>query len=456
MSTNIRIIAYLALIGIGGFCASGKAQNIPKMMKPYVQIGSEVVIEIYQNPVIQDRQVVNEGQLVKREMQVWTLGSGTVITPGGLILTNFHVYDFGSVEYDEQNNLLIKILPASKNMLVFELADNDPLKAPVLRYVAEPRGFETSLDVTVLKIIADARTGQPISQGKFDYVPLGNPYAIPLNSQLTIVGYPGKGGSTVTITEGKFLGYAIQAPYALNGSIKTDAAIAGGNSGGAALYDKNLIGIPSRGSLKSEKGSDFGYIHPVTWAIGPLTAAKVKYGERIPEIDKKWVDTDYNTDITRSHLYAAGKVYSVQSWLPLAEALVLVYRADRSYEQIVRLITEIRSIKTILKIQEYHRNGYTVEQLAATYQAPVEEIQKIVNYQFRWENYSQDVQQYLRGEFFYQLAITDAEGFFIMDIPRGQSLNCSVEKDGFRPLRKTLQTGNGVYQDLERIDITQF
>ena len=182
-------------------------------MKPFVKIGSEVQIEVFRNSVIdQSGRIINEGQSIGKKIETAPLGSGTVISSEGLILTNYHVLAFSSYAYDEKQRLLYKFSPASHNMLVYELADNDPLKAPVLKYVAAVRGCDDFRDIAVLKIIADYQTGQSINQAKFAHIQFGNPYNMSINSALMCIGYPEKLGETVTITTGKFLGYTSKAP----------------------------------------------------------------------------------------------------------------------------------------------------------------------------------------------------------------------------------------------------
>ena len=59
---------------------------------------------------------------------------------------------------------------------------------------------------------------------------------------LAIIGYPEKGGSTVTVNLGTVEGKDI-----LENWIKTDARLIHGNSGGAAVNSRGkLIGIPTK------------------------------------------------------------------------------------------------------------------------------------------------------------------------------------------------------------------
>lgn len=438
-------------------CTLISAQTAPNDFRPYVRLGYELIVEFYQNPVISNNEVTDRGKLFDRSVVTSPIGSGTVISPEGLILTNYHVYNFeGGQEYDEQSNQLIVLGPASKDMLVYELTDNDPLKAPVIKYIAKLLAFDAQLDICILKIIMDCQTGEEVTRTDFPYVELGNPFGIGFNEALTIVGYPAKGGDTLTLTKGKFLGYTANVPYAVEGSIKTDATMAGGSSGGSALFNNKLIGLPTGGSPKEQKGFDFGYIHPVTWAARSLAISKIMYSESIPEIPMDWVASDYNVKITKSEIFIGGKIYSAQANTPIDSALVLICRGDRTLNQIIELENEIQLLKLIFKVQADAQREISREKIAEGYKMTLEEVDKIISIDTNTLTASSDAQGHLRGEFFYEFRKTNESGFFIMSIPRGQNLIFYVNKQGFRTLRKNITISSGLYQDLGRVKIFQY
>jgi hypothetical protein len=451
---NFKFIYILFLVCLYTFIS---AQTVPKDYRPFVRLGYELIVEYYQNPVISDNKVINRGKLLDRRMMIFPLGSGTVVSPEGLILTNYHVYNFeGSQEYDSKNDQLIVYGPASKDMLVYELSDNDPLTAPVMKYIATPLALDAQLDICVLKIIANYQTGEEVTRTDFPYVELGNPFSIEYDADLTIIGYPAKGGDTITKTKGKFLGYTKNVPYAVEGSIKTDATMAGGSSGGSALFNDKLIGLPTRGSPKEEKGFDFGYIHPVTWAAGSFAKSKIWFDVRIPEIPMDWVASDYNVAITKSDIFIGGKIYNAQANTPVESALVLIYRNDRTLSQIIELDKEIQLIILINDVQTLAKQGISKAEIAALYKMSSAELEKIISINMRTLAVSSDAQSYARGEFFYQLRNTSKSGFFITSVPRGQNLKFYVEKQGFRTLHKNMTSSSGLYQDLGRVKIFQY
>lgn len=96
-----------------------------------------------------------------------------------------------------------------------------------------------------------------------------------INGDIAILGYPGAGGSTITVTNGTVSGFSTSGKNSQGQSvidaIKTDASINHGNSGGAAI-DENfrLIGIPR--AFDIEKG-DIGYIIPIGTVVSAIEDA---------------------------------------------------------------------------------------------------------------------------------------------------------------------------------------
>ena len=170
-----------------------------------------------------------------RLQPVWS-GSGSVIGPDGLILTNAHVVDN---RYGEYTDLGIALLRRSD-------------QPPDLAYLAEIVAVDYALDLAVVRIVSDL-TGNPV-QLELPYVALGDSDLVEIGDRLQILGYPGIGGDTITFTEGVVSGFTSERSVAGRAWIKTDATIAGGNSGGlAANAAGELIGIPTRASSGAEQ-----------------------------------------------------------------------------------------------------------------------------------------------------------------------------------------------------------
>lgn len=165
-------------------------------------------------------------------------GSGTIINEDGTILTNAHVIEPDvSCPYDR----------------IGVAVTTDAGTPPELLYVAEIYAYDPVVDLAVLRIATDL-DGATVP-GPFRSVPVGDSDAVEIGDQLRILGYPGIGGDTVTFTRGVVSGFASQNGIGERSWIKTDATIAGGNSGGAAFdIDGNLIGVPTQAAASA--GSD--------------------------------------------------------------------------------------------------------------------------------------------------------------------------------------------------------
>ncbi len=180
-------------------------------------------------------------------------GSGTIVSPTGYVLTNYHVVgDRGegapSIQVWRQD------------------AGFEPL------YHAFDATFvrgDAQLDLAVLRIVSDAN-GQPV-RGEFAFFPIGDFRAlgVKLTDPIDAIGFPRAGGSSMTAVEGTVSGFMrefdFQELYRLSDEglhseveaivaripagdawIKTSAPFTGGISGGA-LLDANgvLIGVPT-------------------------------------------------------------------------------------------------------------------------------------------------------------------------------------------------------------------
>jgi S1-C subfamily serine protease len=160
-------------------------------------------------------------------------GSGSIISPDGFILTNAHVVL--SDRFYEVKDLVVAIT----------VAQDAP---PEPRYRMQLLQVDEALDIAVGRIIAD-QDGNPIDPATLNLptVPLGNSDELNLGDTLTILGYPGIGGETITLTRGEVSGFTFDPAYGNRGFIKTSATIAGGNSGGLAANSRGeIIGVPTQ------------------------------------------------------------------------------------------------------------------------------------------------------------------------------------------------------------------
>ncbi|HNB52137.1 MAG TPA: trypsin-like peptidase domain-containing protein [Anaerolineales bacterium] len=175
-------------------------------------------------------------QEVSGQLQYLYIGSGTIISADGLILTNAHVASpasQGNFDY-EPDALIVAIL-------------EDESKPPRETYFADLLAVDGFLDLAVIKI-ATTLDGSPVNPADlhFDFVELGNSDDMHLGDTINIFGFPGIGGATITFTKGSVSGFTSEDPIGDRAWIKTDATIAGGNSGGLGANDLGqIIGIPT-------------------------------------------------------------------------------------------------------------------------------------------------------------------------------------------------------------------
>lgn len=162
----------------------------------------------------------------------WT-GSGSIITPDGIILTNAHVV------------LPDRFFTVDALKISLTIAEDQP---PRPAYYAEVMQADAALDIAVIRITTDLN-GNPVDRASLNLptVPLGNSDSLRLGDPLTILGYPGIGGNTITLTRGEVSGFTAESGRGGRAFIKTSATIAGGNSGGLAANEKGeLIGVPTQ------------------------------------------------------------------------------------------------------------------------------------------------------------------------------------------------------------------
>ncbi len=168
-------------------------------------------------------------------------GSGTIVSADGLILTNAHVIDNRFGEYD---TLAIAITRETD-------------EAPEVEFIAEIVAVDFALDLAVVQITETIDGGS--APRDFPFVRVGDSDALEIGDDIRILGYPGIGGDTITFTNGSVSGFTAERSVGNRAWIKTDATIAGGNSGGLAVNDAGeLIGVPT--VVGSGAGAETGYV----------------------------------------------------------------------------------------------------------------------------------------------------------------------------------------------------
>lgn len=157
-------------------------------------------------------------------------GSAVVIRSNGLIVTNYHVINDSRANqlYDE-----IFFTPSEDGVAANKSPTRFRLKVELIN---------KDYDLALLRVEAD-EAGKPLKDAvSFQHVELGDSKAVQLLDDLIIIGFPEKGGLTVTVNQG-----TVEGKDVLGNWIKTDARVIHGNSGGAAVdIEGKLIGIPTK------------------------------------------------------------------------------------------------------------------------------------------------------------------------------------------------------------------
>jgi S1-C subfamily serine protease len=248
-------------------------------------------------------------------------GSGTVLSPDGVILTNHHVV------YDKGKRRLHDFVAVGRLKAYDE--------APELVCLAVPGHglIDTDLDLAIVKCEKDL-SGKPYRAQGWPTIPLGSSRdLVPGASEVFVIGYPGVGGPTIHVTRGTVSGFMGKDGGAGRFWIKTDAAIAHGNSGGTAIDDDgNLVGIPTAVFPgQADLGERVGLLRPVELAA-PLVEKALGGWDPAPAADggsavpaavsaAPACAPGLSTGVT-----IAGHVYASDSSAPIEGAYVIILR----------------------------------------------------------------------------------------------------------------------------------
>jgi S1-C subfamily serine protease len=213
------------------------------------QIRDRVVPAVVEIAIILD--VTENGTT---EPQFLPVGSGTIISPDGLILTNHHVIDMAThraqldaweAQASSDGEPLTFVLDESRILIL----GTDGASAPEPAYTAEVVAEDLAFDLAILRITGD-EYGVPLSgPDALPFVPLGDSSTVRQGDPIDLFGYPMIGGDTLTYTNGVVSGFNSEEGVDGPAWITTNATMAGGSSGGAALDRAGrLIGVPTQGT----------------------------------------------------------------------------------------------------------------------------------------------------------------------------------------------------------------
>jgi hypothetical protein len=175
---------------------------------------------------------IMQARSISGNLIITCVGSGTLVSRGGLILTNAH------------NTVPSENCPGDILIIALNVDLNSP---PVPRYRAEIVQADIGLDLALLRITRqnDGRLFDT-STLSLPFVEVSDSDQVALDDTLVVVGYPGIGSDPVTVERGTVTGFTAEPSGGEKSWIKTGAAIRGTMSGGGAYNSLGqLIGIPT-------------------------------------------------------------------------------------------------------------------------------------------------------------------------------------------------------------------
>lgn len=238
-------------------------------------------------------------------------GSAVVVQRDGIVATNCHVItnDRTGKLYDE---------------IVFSLSRDDAISS-LTRYRLRAVLINQEYDLALLRVESDVAGNAIKGSFVFPAIEIADVRKLKLLDELFIIGFPQKGGSTVTVNRG-----VVEGKDILGNWIKTDARIIHGNSGGAAVNSEGkLIGIPTKVVADEQPidkdGDGFPDDYRRYGAVGFLRPAHL-VGEMLAQLNRK--GTERQLTVSTPAIVEASKLLTVRGVVkaingkPIAGALV--------------------------------------------------------------------------------------------------------------------------------------
>jgi S1-C subfamily serine protease len=229
------------------------------------------------------------------------IGSGSLLSEDGYILTNFHVLGIASTNPDDGKAFGLKKgdLYNDQELVLVGLNPTQPDAKPNTFYKCEIVAKDPDLDLAVLHVVslayADANRDPlgPLSHPhdhtfflypwdwsfsslppnmNFNHVSIGDSDNLAIGDSIRVLGFPAVGRNTAIVTEGVVSGFLPdQNSNSDKGWIKTEADIKEGNSGGLVINQRGeLIGVPTWGSTAA---GTVNYVRPINLAFNLIEGA---------------------------------------------------------------------------------------------------------------------------------------------------------------------------------------
>jgi putative serine protease PepD len=253
---------FVVVLGLGAIILSSRAGATPTSHVEATPVAALVTPTAASQSAAESRRRALRAAVIvftpiEGEQDRYSTGSGSLLTPAGYILTNFHV--IGDVDKGEYYN--------QAGRAYIGLNWDDPEGAPNTFYRAEIAEADQDLDLALLHVFATEDGDDLPPDLEFPTLPVGDSDTVAIGDELVAIGFPGLGGETVTLTRGTVSGFLTDEAGRPRGWIKTDAEINPGNSGGMAINDRGeLIGVPTIVVSGQKVTGKIGVIRPINLA----------------------------------------------------------------------------------------------------------------------------------------------------------------------------------------------
>jgi hypothetical protein len=183
--------------------------------------------------------LIMQTRLINAQPVITCVGSGTIVSRDGLILTNAHHVLTGANCPGDTIIIALNVRPG---------------ETPVPRFQADVVQADPGLDLAVLRITrqTDGRLVDPSSLA-LPFVVLGSSSTVALDDTISVVGFPGLGEDPLRLERGTISGFASEPSGGDQAWIKTSASIPAVMSGGGAYNQQGeLIGVPTTAPLQPD------------------------------------------------------------------------------------------------------------------------------------------------------------------------------------------------------------
>ena len=244
-----RVGAGVAAVGVVGALVAGAATLLPRSSNqaPAVTAPSDAGLDRLTSEELDSAKLATVLILAESTdasgAAVSYTGSGSILTPDGLILTNAHVAEPETAGLEERYGENYLTNPSVLLVALVENPDDSPAAPAFRARVVESDG---RIDAAIIQIFATI-DGDPVVDLDLPTIPIGDSDLLRTGDDVTILGFPGISQSQgVSITTGVISTFVNDPDLGPRAEIDTDARIAPGNSGGLAINNQaEIIGVPS-------------------------------------------------------------------------------------------------------------------------------------------------------------------------------------------------------------------